>query len=121
MPEHFIADKEVAPTHDPVYLATTYACGERGDHVAEVERSKWPPKSLQGLNPALVLEKPHVATVCKRCGVNLIVYDPPSHDMTVVLVEDKPPVGGGERNPTAGTVVDIKDAQRSKGGKVVGG
>lgn len=120
MPDNFVADKEVAPQHDPLYLATTYACGMRGDHVAEVERSKWPPSSMNGVNPAMVLEKPHLSVQCKKCGVNLIVYDPPAHDMTVVLIEDKPPVGGGDRNPTAGQVIDIKDARAAKGGKVVG-
>lgn len=119
MPE-FIADKEVAPQHDSVYLATTFACGERGDHVAEVERSKWPPTSMQGINPAMVLEKPHLSVPCKRCAVNLIIYDPPPRDVTVVLVEDKAPAGGGDRNVTAGTVVDAKD-QKKPGGKVVGG
>lgn len=119
MPSGFVEDKPTAPQHDPLYLATTYACGERGDHVAEIERSKWPPKEMHGLNPALVLEKPHISTTCKKCGVNLIVYDPPARDMTVVLIEDKPPVGGGERNPTAGQVIDIKDAKKA-GGKVVG-
>lgn len=113
MPD-FVADKEIAPQHDPVYLATTFACGERGDHVAEIERSKWPPKPTPGLSGP-----PFVSGRCTRCGVNLIVEDPPGRDMTVVLVDDKVAVSG-ERSATAGKVVDAKD-HRKPGGKVVGG
>lgn len=115
MPEsgQFIPDKATAVQHDPHYLATTYACGERGDHVAEIERSKWPPVPLPGLNDA-----PFVPATCKRCGVNLIVYNPPAKDLTVVLIEDRPPESG-DRPATAGKVVDIKDWKKP-GGKVLG-
>jgi hypothetical protein len=81
----FTEDRAKPPQHDEVYLRTVYACGVNRQHLIRVHRAKWPPRSMQGLNPAMVLEKPHVTAPCERCGANVIAYDPPASDLTVVL------------------------------------
>jgi hypothetical protein len=79
------------PQHSEDYINGVYKCGTKADpvsgskHVLRVHRSKWPPREMHGINPALALEKPHVTGNCEKCGARMIVYDPPSPDVTVVL------------------------------------
>lgn len=107
--EGFVEEHAKPPQHTAEYLATTYKCAARREHIARVARGNWPPRF--GANPNTG-ERNHLAAVCERCGVNLIVYNPPTPDMTVVLygdageahgriedeqgtvVEELPPTGG---------------------------
>jgi hypothetical protein len=110
----FVQDPAPAPHHTDEYLKTVYACGQRRDHQLRVHRAYWPPRSMHGLNPALVVEKPHVTGPCERCGANLIVYDPPDSSVTVVLYGDASEAVGRVED---GAVVD--EAQMAKSGGVI--
>lgn len=103
------------PQHEDVYLRTVYACGVNRTHFIRVHRSKWPPRSHQGLNPAMVLERPHVTGQCERCGANLIAYDPPDASLTVQLYGKAEEAEGRVLDPKEekGAVIETPDAPRA--------
>ena len=70
------------PQHPEEYTRGVYACGMRRDHVIRVHRANWPPRT--GGNPQSD-PRHYVAGLCERCGANLIVYDPPDRQVTVLL------------------------------------
>jgi hypothetical protein len=111
--EGFVEDAARPPQHDDAYLRTVYACGQRRDHIVKVHRAHWPPKVHPGLNDA-----PHLVAKCERCGGNVIVYNPPSADLTVQLF--------GDAADAVGKLVDergkvIEEAASPKAGTVVEG
>jgi hypothetical protein len=106
----FTEDRAKPPQHDEVYLRTVYACGVNRQHLIRVHRSKWPPRSMQGLNPAMVLEQPHVTAACERCGANVIAYDPPAPDLTIRLYGDASEAHGQVEDEARGVVLDEEAA-----------
>ena len=111
MAEGFVEDRAKPPQHTQEYLNTVYRCGERRRHEVKVHRSLWPPQAHANLN-----DRPHVEGTCENCGGQVIVYDPPGKDITVVLFGD-PGEQQGRVVDEQGAVVD--EAEVPAGGQVV--
>ena len=90
----FREDAVQAPQHTEEYLNTTFRCGQNKLHLVRVHRSNWPPKQAHPHS----FDVPTIAGRCERCGVNMLVANPPSKDTTVVLY--------GDASEVAGQVVD---------------
>ena len=110
MAEGFVEDRAKPPQHTQEYLNTVYRCGERRRHEVRVHRSQWPPQAHANLN-----DRPHVEGTCENCGGQVIVYDPPGKDITVVLYGDPGEQQG--RVVEEGAVVD--ESEVAAGGQVV--
>lgn len=83
MPQFVEDARPKRPQHDPHYLETVYACGQRREHLVRIPRANWPPRPNPSVN-----DRPYLVARCERCGANCIVYDPVPADMTVILTGD---------------------------------